>query len=237
MRLICVRRTRRYYSESGGLRRLQRVAICTASRHTSDILQQSLQERLISLVHQHGSLRPREAEQQGIPREYLLRLMRKGVLERTGRGLYRIADAPVTEFHSLAEVAKRVPHATFCLLSALVFHDMTTQNPSEVWAALPSGARTPRLDHPKLRVFRFSRRTFTEGRQEHRIEGVPVRIYSPSKTIADCFRFRSRVGLDVALEALREGVRKRKATIAEIRHFAEICRVARVIQPYLESLP
>jgi predicted transcriptional regulator of viral defense system len=199
-------------------------------------LQQPLQQRLIALVHQHGALRPRDAEQHGIPREYLLRLLRKGVLERTGRGLYRIADAPVTEYHSLAEVAKRVPHATICLLSALVFHEMTTQNPPEVWVALPRGSRTPRLDHPKLRVFRFSSLTFTEGRQEHRIEGVPVMIYSPAKTIADCFRFRNRVGLDVAIEALREGIKKRKATIAEIRHFAEICRVARLMQPYLDSL-
>lgn len=200
-------------------------------------MQQPLQQRLIALVHQHGALRPRDAEQHGIPREYLLRLLRKGVLERTGRGLYRIADAPVTEFHSFAEVAKRVPHATICLLSALVFHEMTTQNPPEVWVALPGGSRTPRLDHPKLRVFRFSRLTFSEGRQEHRIEGVPVTIYSPAKTIADCFRFRSRVGLDVAIEALREGIKKRKATVAEIRHFAEICRVARLMQPYLDSLP
>ena len=148
-----------------------------------------------------------------------------------------MADAPVTEHHSLAEVAKRLPNATVCLLSALVFHEITTQVPGEVWVALPRGSRTPRIDRPKLRVLRFAGTALTAGRVEHRLEGVPVMIYSPAKTVADCFKFRNKIGLDVALEALRECVRQRKATIAEIRHFAEICRVARVMQPYLESLP
>ena len=148
-----------------------------------------------------------------------------------------MADAPVTEYNSLAEVAKRLPNGTMCLLSALVFHGITTQLPSEVWVALPRGSRTPRFDNRKLRVVRFAGRALTEGRGEHRIEGVAVMIYSPAKTVADCFKFRNKIGLDVALEGLRECIRQRKATIAEIRRFAEICRVARVIQPYLESLP
>jgi predicted transcriptional regulator of viral defense system len=158
-------------------------------------------------------------------------------MERTGRGLYRMADAPITEHYSLAEVAKRLPGATVCLLSALVFHGMTTQIPVEVWIALPRGGRTPRLDNRKLRIVRFTGPALTEGREQHRIEGVPVMIYSPAKTVADCFKFRNKIGLDVALEALRECVRQRKAAIAEIRRSAEICRVARVMQPYLESLP
>jgi predicted transcriptional regulator of viral defense system len=170
-------------------------------------------------------------------REYLLRLMRRGVLERSGRGLYRLADAPVTEHHSLAEVGKRLPHATVCLLSALVFHQITTQNPAEVWIALAPGSRTPRANGQRLRVVRFTGPALTEGRQEHRIEGVPVGIYSPAKTVADCFKFRNKIGLDVAIEALRECLRQRKATIREIHRFAKICRVARVMQPYLESLP
>jgi predicted transcriptional regulator of viral defense system len=173
----------------------------------------------------------------GIPREYLLRLLRRGIVERTGRGLYRMADAPVTEHHSLAEVAKRVPAATVCLLSALVFHGITTQVPRQVWVALPKGSRTPRCDNRALRVVRFTGLALTEGRVEHRIEGVVVRIYSPAKTVADCFKFRNKIGLDVALEAFRQCLRQRKATMAEIRRFAEICRVARVMQPYLDSLP
>jgi predicted transcriptional regulator of viral defense system len=148
-----------------------------------------------------------------------------------------MADAPITEFHSLADVAKRLPKATVCLLSALVFQGITAQILSEVWVALPRGSRTPRLDNRKLRLVRFDGPALTEGRAEHRIEGVLVMIYSPAKTVADCFKFRNQIGLDVALEGLRECVRQRKATIAEIRRFAEICRVARVIQPYLESLP
>ena len=148
-----------------------------------------------------------------------------------------MADAPITEFHSLAEVGKRLSNATVCLLSALVFHGITTQIPSEVWVALPRGSRTPRCDNRKLRLVRFSGLALTEGRAEHRIEGVPVMVYSPAKTVADCFKFRNKIGLDVALEGLKECVRQRKATIGEIRRFAEICRVARVMQPYLESLP
>ncbi len=200
-------------------------------------MQQSIDARISALARSHGVLRPRDVEAAGIPREYLLRLLRRGVVERTGRGLYRMADAPVTEFHSLADIAKRLPKATVCLLSALVYHGITSQIPSEVWVALPRGSRTPRLDNRKLRLVRFGGLALTEGRAEHRIESVPVRIYSPAKTVADCFKFRNKIGLDVALEALRESVRQRKATIAEIRRFAEICRVARVIQPYLESLP
>ena len=147
-----------------------------------------------------------------------------------------MVDAPTTEYHSLAEVAKRLPNGTVCLLSALVFHGITTQVPGEVWVALARGSRTPKLDR-KLRIVRFAGAALTEGRTVHRIESVPVMIYSPAKSVADCFKFRNKIGLDVALEALRECVRRRKATIAEIRHFAQICRVARVMQPYLESLP
>ena len=200
-------------------------------------MQQTVQSRILALAQQHGVLRPRDVEAAGIPREYLLRLLRRGVMERTGRGLYRMVDAPITEHHSLAEVAKLLPNASVCLPSALVFHGIATQNPTDVWVALPRGSRTPRLDNRKLRVVRFDGPALTEGRAEHRIEGVPVMIYSPAKTVVDCFKFRNKIGLDVALEALRECARQRKTTIAEIRRFAEICRVARVMQPYLESLP
>lgn len=200
-------------------------------------MQQSPESRITALAQRLGVVRPRDVEAAGIPREYLLRLTRRGVLERSGRGLYQLADAPVTEHHSLAEVGKRLPHATVCLLSALVFHQITTQNPAEVWIALPPGSRTPRANGQRLRVVRFTGPALTEGRQEHRIEGVPVGIYSPAKTVADCFKFRNKIGLDVAIEALRECLRQRKATIREIHRFAKICRVARVMQPYLESLP
>jgi predicted transcriptional regulator of viral defense system len=199
-------------------------------------LQQAANSRIIALARQLGVLRPRDVEAAGVPREYLLRLMRNGVLERSGRGLYRLPDAPVTEHHSFAIVGKRLPNATICLLSALVFHELTTQNPSEVWVALPPGTHTPVDSGQRLRVVRFSDSALVSGREQHVIEGVPVAIYSAAKTVADCFKFRNKIGLDVALEALRESVRTRKATIREIHHFAGICRVARVMQPYLESL-
>jgi predicted transcriptional regulator of viral defense system len=121
-------------------------------------------------------------------------------------------------------------------VSALAFHDITTQVPHEVWVALPRGSRTPWLGNPILRVVRFAGRALTEGREEHRVEGVPVMIYSAAKTVADAFKFRNKIGLDVAMEALRECVRQRKATVEEIRYFAGICRVAQVMQPYLDSL-
>jgi predicted transcriptional regulator of viral defense system len=213
------------------------VALCNQIIHYSDKLQQSIQSRILELAEQHGVLRPRDVEAAGIPREYLLRLLKRGAVERTARGLYRMTGAPITELHSLAGVAKRVPHATVCLMSALVFHGLTTQVPHEIWLALPRGSRAPLLDGQKLRIFRFGGAALTEGRCEHRIEGVPVMIYTPAKTVADAFKFRNRIGLDVALEALRESVRERKATISEIRRFAGICRVERVMQPYLESLP
>lgn len=158
-------------------------------------------------------------------------------MERTGRGLYRLAGSAITEHHSLAEAAKRVPNGTICLLSALAFHEITTQNPSAVWMAVPRGSRTPRMAAPTLRVVRMADRALTEGRETTVVEGVPVRIYTAAKTVADCFKFRNKIGLDVALEALRESVRQRKALIADIRRYAGICRVERVMQPYLESLP
>ncbi len=197
---------------------------------------QSPESRITTLAQRLDVVRPRDVEAAGIPREYLLRLMRRGVLERSGRGLYRLADAPVTEHRSLAEVGKRLPNATVCILSALVFHRITTQNPSEVWIALPPGSRTPRSNGQRLRVVRFTGQALTEGRVEHRIEGVPAAIYSAAKTVADCFKFRNKIGLDVALETLRECLRQPKATIREIHALAKVCRVARLMQPYLDAL-
>jgi predicted transcriptional regulator of viral defense system len=149
-------------------------------------LQHGVDGRIAALALQHGVLRRRDIEAAGIPREYLLRLLRRGVVERTGRGLYRMVGAPLTEHHSLAEVAKRLPSSTVCLVSALVFHEISTQIPHEIWIALPRGTTTPRFESRKFRIMRFSGAALTEGRAEHRIEGVPVMIYAPAKTIADC---------------------------------------------------
>jgi predicted transcriptional regulator of viral defense system len=193
-------------------------------------------DRTIRYVRQHGIVRPRDIERIGIPREYLLRLHRQGKLNRTGRGMYTLPDATITERHSYAEVAKQVPEGVLCLLSALVFHGLTTQNPASVWIALGRGARNPALTSPSLKVVRLSGPSLTDGIEQHRVEGVPVRVYSAAKTVADCFKFRNKIGLDVAMEALKDCVRQKKARVDEIYHYAKICRVSKVILPYMESL-
>ena len=192
--------------------------------------------KIMQYVRQHGIVRPRDIEAIGLPREYLLRLHRRGRLIRSGRGIYTLPDAPITEYHSLAEVAKRVPEAVVCLLSALTFHEITTQAPPSVWIALRKGARRPGISSPSLRIVRLSGSSLSEGIETHHIEGVPVRVYSAAKTVADCFKFRNKIGLDVAIEALKDTTRQKKATINQIYRFAKICRVSNVIRPYMEAL-
>ena len=193
-------------------------------------------QKAMQFVRQHGIVRPRDIEAIGVPREYLVRLHRQGKLNRLGRGIYVLPDAPVTERHSYAAVAKRVPEAILCLLSALAFHEITTQNPSSVWIALGKGARKPAVMSPSLRIVRLTGPSLTEGIETHPVEGVPVRVYSAAKTVADCFKFRNKIGLDVAIEALKDCVRQKKASINEIYRYAKICRVSNVIRPYMEAL-
>jgi predicted transcriptional regulator of viral defense system len=189
-------------------------------------------------IGEHGIVRSRDIDAIGLPRQYLLRLHRQGKLNRPARGIYTLADADVTvtEHHSYAEVAKRVPKAAICLLSALAFHEITTQSPASVWIALPKGARTPALASPSLRIVRLSGPWLTKGIETHHIDGVPVRVYSPAKTVADCFKFRNKIGHDVAIEALKDCLRQRKASVNEIYRHAKVCRVSNVIRPYLEAL-
>ena len=193
-------------------------------------------ERTMQYVRRKRIVRPRDLEALGIPREYLLRLHRQGKLIRTGRGIYTLPDAAVTERHSYAEVAKRVPEAVLCLLSALAFHEFTTQSPAAVWIALGKGARKPAILSPSLRVVRLTEPSLSEGVEKHTVEGVPVRVYSAAKTVADCFKFRNKIGLDIAIEALKDCLRQKKATINDIYRYAKICRVSNVIRPYMESL-
>lgn len=180
--------------------------------------------------------RMRDLESLGISRPRVRSLVDQGILEKASRGLYVLRSADVSENRTLAEVGKKVPHGVICLLSALRFHDLTTQSPHQVWVALERSAWTPKVDHISLKIVRYSGEAFEEGHQEHLIEGVPVRITSPAKTVADCFKYRNKIGLDVALEALREVRRKRLCTMEELMHFARICRVANVMKPYLEFL-
>ena len=193
-------------------------------------------ERAMQYVRRKGIVRPRDLEALGIPREYLLRLYRQGKLSRTGRGIYTLPDAAVTERHSYAEIAKRVPEAVLCLLSALAFHELTTQSPAAVWIALGKGARKPAILSPSLRVVRLTEPSLSEGVEKHTVEGVSVRVYSAAKTVADCFKFRNKIGLDIAIEGLKDCLRQKKATINDIHRYAKICRVSNVIRPYMEAL-
>jgi predicted transcriptional regulator of viral defense system len=193
-------------------------------------------ERTMQYVRQHGVVRPRDIEAIGIPREYLLRLYRQGKLSRAGRGIYTLPNAAVTERHSYAEVAKRVPEAVLCLLSALTIHEITTQSPASVWIALGKGARKPAIVSPSLRVVRLTGPSLSEGIEKHPVEGVTVRVYSAAKTVADCFKFRNKIGLDIAVEALKDCLRQKKATVNEIYRYAKICRVSNVIRPYVETI-
>lgn len=194
------------------------------------------QERLLRLVVKLGLLRTRDLQSAGIPRTYLAQLVKQGKLLKTGRGLYVHANASLTEHHSLAEAAKRVPKGVVCLLSALRFHDLTTENPAEVWLAVPRETRRPRSGVPALRVMQFSGEMMMSGIEKHTLEGVSVPIYSVAKTVADCFRFRNRTGVNVAIEALRDAWRNKKATSDELWRFARICRVLNVMRPYFDSL-
>jgi predicted transcriptional regulator of viral defense system len=192
-------------------------------------------ERVLEMASKQPLVRPRDVEARGIARESLLRLYRRGLLVRPARGVYALAESPVTEHHSLAVAAKLVPRSVVCLLSALRFHGLTTQDPHEVWIAIDFKAHKPSLASPALRVVRFSGRALVEGVEAHEIEGVRVQVYGAAKTVGDCFKYRHKIGIDVAIEALRDVLRSRKATVDEIHRFAKVCRVANVMQPYLES--
>ncbi len=193
-------------------------------------------QKIIELAKQMGLIRPRDVEAEGIHREYLLRLYRNGELKRVGRGLYALPDGQSSEFLSFAEVAKRVPNAVVCLISALEFYDLTTQISPSVWIAIENKQWAPRIVYPPIEIVRITGRAFSFGIEKHEVDRIPVKIYTPAKTVADCFKFRTKVGLDVAMEALRETWRNRKATMDELWEAAKICRVANVMRPYLEAI-
>jgi predicted transcriptional regulator of viral defense system len=192
--------------------------------------------RLLRLARRHGSVSRREVAEAKIHTQTLSRLVRAGALERVAWGRYRLPNAPVTEHHGLALVAAVAPKAVICLLSALSFHQIGTQLPHEIWIALDRRSRRPSLTYPRLHVVRFGGDALTEGVEAHRIEGEAVRVYSVAKTIADTFKYRNKIGLDVALEALREAWRARCFTMDKVYLYARICRVERVMRPYLEAL-
>ena len=194
------------------------------------------ESHVLQVVRRLGIVRAAELEAHGIPRGQLYGLVRKGLVERQARGIYVASEHPITAEHTLAQVAKRVPGGVFCLRTARRVHELTTQAPAEVWIALAEKARKPKLDHPRLRVARFSGPALTEGIETHRLENVEVRVYSAAKTVADCFKYRNKVGVDVAVEALRDFSRRHRGGATELARCARICRVTRVMQPYLDAI-
>jgi len=192
-------------------------------------------DRIMEVARQQGAIRLRDLTGKGIHPESVRRLANRGVLTRIGWGLYMPSNADLTSQHTLAEAAKRIPNAVVCLLSALQLHGIGTQNPRQVWLALDRKARLPKVGNLPVRFVRFSGPALSEGIDQRVFEGVQVRVYSPAKTVADCFKYRNKIGLDVALEALRECRRERKCSVDELWHFARICRVANVMRPYLEA--
>lgn len=193
-------------------------------------------ERARHLLKRVGIARSRDLERAEVSRTQLRRLLERGQIERVGRGLYALPDAPQTERQDLAEAARRVPDGVVCLLSALRFHGLTTQNPFEVWMAIDRKAWRPKIDHPPLRLIFLSGRALREGVEEHDVGGVTVRVYSAAKTVADCFKFRNKIGIDVAVEALRDYRRLHPRRLEDVWRCAKTNRVEQVIQPYLESL-
>jgi predicted transcriptional regulator of viral defense system len=183
-----------------------------------------------------GILRARDLAAYGIRRAYIYRLHKAGVVDRVGRGLYVYRNANLTESHSIAEASKQVQNGVVCLLSALRLHGLTTQSPFEVWMAIDRKARLPKFDTPKIRLVRYSGEALTSGVEVRKIERVSVRVYGVAKTVADCFKYRNKIGLDVALESLRDCRKKRACTMDELWSYAKICRVANVMRPYLEAI-
>ena len=197
-------------------------------------------KRQAPLVHQllmqKTLLRPNDAVSSGYSRMYLTQLAKRGELRKVGRGLYASPLRKESEESGLAEVAIKHPRAVVCLLSALSVHGLTTQAPYEVWVAVGSKDRPPKMDYPPLRIVRFGGETLTEGSEVKLIEEIPVQITNLPKTIADCFKFRNKIGLDIALEALKEAWREKRVSIDDLWRYARLCRVQNVMRPYLESL-
>lgn len=192
-------------------------------------------DRLLRLARRKGVLRAIDLEKHSIPRVYLSRLVADGSLERPSRGVYVLAGGDVTENHGLVEACRRVPHGVVCLLSALQFHGLTTQLPFEIWLAIDRKARFPKVEYPPLRIVRFSGTDRTRGVVSHKIEGCVVKVTDPARTVVDCFAYRKTIGIDVALEALRDCLRQKRATPDELHRAAKARRMSNVMRPYLEA--
>jgi len=193
-------------------------------------------QQILQLADISGIIRAKDVETAGISRNYLYEMHRAGLLKKISTGLYTLLGTSATENSTIAEVAKRIPHAVTCLISALIYHELTTQLSQDTWLAVPKSSRKPKIKYPPLNLTYVSDPAYSFGIQEHIINGVSVKIYSPAKTVADCFKFRNKVGLDVAIEALRNARRTRKATMDELMEAAKVNRVLKIMSPYMEAI-
>ena len=191
--------------------------------------------RILDLAREKGMLRAADLQARGAQRVALTRLAASGQLEKIGRGLYRLPGAEFSNDESLAAIALKVPQAVFCLLTALQFHELTTQLPRRVWIAMPRGSHAPRIDHPPVKMVQFTGAGYAEGIELFERDQVQLRVYNVAKTVADCFKHRNKIGLDVALEALKDALAQKKASVDHLWHYAKIGRVSNVMRPYLEA--
>ncbi len=193
-------------------------------------------QRVLQLVRKEGRLRTSDLAAAGVPRMVLTRMTASGQLERAARGLYRLPKGESSEHEGLVTVASKVPQAVICLLSALQFHELTTQLPWQVWVAMPRGSHVPRLDYPPIKMVQFTGEAYVHGIETHLLDGAGVRVYSVAKTIADCFKHRNKIGMDVALEALKDARTQGRVDFDELWRCAKVCRVANVMRPYMEAV-
>jgi predicted transcriptional regulator of viral defense system len=194
-------------------------------------------DRAVGIFKKHGGiLRTAQALRAGIHPGTLYAMRDSGALDAVSRGVYRLANSPPLSNPDLVTVGTRVPGGVICLISALAFYELTTQIPHAVHVALPRGSEEPRLDHPPIKTYRFTGEAFTEGVEAHELDSVSVRIYSPEKTLADCFKFRNQVGLDTVMEAVRFYRERRSIKVDDLMRYAGICRVKKIIRPYLEAI-
>lgn len=196
----------------------------------------SKKQQVIDYVKSKNIVRPSDLVQLGLPRDYLYQLSKDQVLQRIGRGMYQWPQTEVSSHQSLIEAVKQAPNAVVALISALSYHNLTTQNPHEVWLAIDRKGRRPKIEYPPVRFVTMAKPLLQESVDEHVIGGVVVKVFTPARTVADCFKYRNKIGLDVALEALREGWHEKRFTMDELVKNAEMLRVKKVMQPYIESL-
>lgn len=196
----------------------------------------SYKQKVLLMASKTGIVRMSDLTKKGITRATISRLVSESKLEKLAPGLYCLPGAEFSEKESLIIIASRVPQAVFCLLTALQIHDLTTQLPRKVWIAMPKGSHTPKMNYPPLKMVQYSDESFSEGIEIIESDNINLRVYNVAKTIADCFKHRNKIGLDVAMEVLKEAYIKNKVSVDELWHYAKICRVANVMRPYIEAI-